>query len=245
MKRCLSSFILVLLLFILTPNMTGATTGQPVQGLLVPVEEAITYAKAGKTTEAEQELSELHEKWEEVEEQIEESSPEAYEKIESAMAKAEALAQSEDAEKLSEALEALEGTLRSYGTDGSDSFRNAPGAKALLGYAHELEEAKESVESGEWNSAKQEYEEFHEGWEGVEDSVRESDAEAYEAIETNMGLAQASLDAGSDAEKAEKNLEKLIESIDGYAKADEEPAPSTKAPGAKALLGFAHELEEA
>ncbi|WLR46485.1 FTR1 family protein [Halobacillus litoralis] len=245
MKRCLSSFILVLLLFILTPNVTGATTSQPVQGLLVPVEEAMTYAKAGQTTEAEQELSEFHEKWEEVEEQIEESSPEDYEKIESAMVKAEALAQSENAEKLSEALEALEGTLRSYGTEESESFRNAPGAKALLGYAHELEEAKESVESGEWKLAKQEYEEFHEGWEGVEDSVRETDAEAYEAIETNMSLAQASLDAGSDPEKAEKNLEKLIESIDGYAKVDEEPASTTKAPGAKALLGYAHELEEA
>ncbi|MCA1010689.1 FTR1 family protein [Halobacillus halophilus] len=245
MKRCLSSFILVLLLFILTPNVTGATASQPVQGLLVPVEEAISYAEAGKTSEAQQELSELHEQWEEVEEQIEESSPEAYEKIESAMAKAEAQAQSGNAEKLSEALESLEGTLKSYGTEESDDSQNAPGAKALLGYAHELEEAKESVESGEWESAKEEYEEFHEGWEGVEDSVRDTDAEAYEAIETNMGLAQASLDAGSDVEKAEKNLENLIEAIEGYAKAEEEPAPSAQAPGAKALLGYAHELEGA
>ena len=88
--------------------------------------------------------------------------------------------------------------------------------------------------------------EFHEGWEGVEDSVRESDAEAYEAIETNMGLAQASLDAGSDAEKAEKNLEKLIESIRAYAEGEEsEAAVDPEQKGISTLVSILGEVQTA
>ncbi|HEX7065909.1 MAG TPA: FTR1 family protein [Bacillales bacterium] len=193
--------------------------------LLTITEQAVHEAEEGEIAEVKEKLEAFHEKWEAVEGEIREEAPKAYEAIEASYAKANALVNSGDpkAAEVEEAVEALEASVEAYvGGEAAASEEGAiPGSKVLLGLSGELVEAKELIGEGNWKEAKAEYGEFHEGWEAVEGSVRSANMEAYERIEMSMGLVSAALNAEPpQAEKAKESLEKLIASIEKYAKGE-------------------------
>ncbi|HET7615435.1 MAG TPA: FTR1 family protein, partial [Bacillales bacterium] len=172
-----------------------------------------------------QDLDAFHEEWESVEDSVKDKSPSAYQSIESAYSTAVAAvsADNPDADEVKDAVRALEGSVERYidGVSETTASSNRPGAKTLLSLTHELDEVGEYAESNQWTKAREEFDAFHEGWEGIEDGIRSADHEAYEHIETNMGMLTAELNSDSPkAAKVEQTLEKLNHSIDQYADGD-------------------------
>ncbi|HET7521736.1 MAG TPA: FTR1 family protein [Bacillales bacterium] len=214
---------------------------------LVPiVEQAVAEAEEGEISEVAGKLEVFHENWEEVEGQIREEAPKSYEEIEAAYARAEALVNSSDPKpaEVKEAVEALEEAVEGYAAGGTEtSQEETPGAKALLGLAYELKEAQELIGEGNWGEAAEEYEEFHAGWERIEDSIRSANIEAYERIESAMGLVSAALHADPPkAEQATESLGKLIESIEQYANGEVSGTEGTEGRNIGTLV---HILDEA
>ncbi|HEU5139561.1 MAG TPA: FTR1 family protein [Bacillales bacterium] len=208
-----------LVLFFVQP-VSAADEDDGSSQLLTITEQAVHEAEEGEIAEVKEKLEAFHEKWEAVEGEIREEAPEAYEAIEAAYAKASALVNSGDPEaaEVEEAVEALEEAVEGYTAGAEMSKDGAPGSKVLLGLSGELLEAKELISEENWEEAKAEYGEFHEGWEAVEGSVRSANMDAYEQIETNMGLVSAALNAEPpQAEEAKESLGKLIASIEEYA----------------------------
>ncbi|HET7629672.1 MAG TPA: FTR1 family protein [Bacillales bacterium] len=195
-------------------------------GLTHELDEVAEYAESGKWDEAVEEYEAFHEGWETVEADIRAADHEAYEQIETKMSllKAGLYGDSRDGEQVETAVHELKEAINAYADEGTKA---RPGAQALLSLTHELDEVGEYAEAGNWDEARAEYEAFHEGWEGVEDGIREADHEAYEEIETNMSLLAAQLNSENpSAEKVEQAAEALIASIEEYAEgAETESAP--------------------
>ncbi|MFD2616082.1 FTR1 family iron permease [Terrilactibacillus laevilacticus] len=185
------------------------------------VEQGVHEAEEGEISKATALLNRFHERWETVEGKIRQEAPESYKQIETSYAKANALATSTnpDPKQVERALEELGHAVGGYADGASEaSNERAPGASMLLGLSGELDEAKEYAGRGQWNKAKEEYGAFHEGWKSVEDSVRSSDIEAYEQIETKMGLVSAALNANPpEADQVKENIDGLGEAIEQYA----------------------------
>lgn len=185
------------------------------------VEQAVHHADGHNLQATRKDLHAFHQKWKAVEDQIHQNAPQSYQAIESAYAKAEALlaSQNPDVSKIELAVEHLEKTVEGYLSGQTKAAKGTlqPGAKALSGYTHDLQKAREYAGEQKWAKAKKEFSDFHKGWASIEDSIRSANKHAYEQIETNMGLVSAALNAQPPkAETAKDNLAKLIASVQQY-----------------------------
>ncbi|HET7580311.1 MAG TPA: FTR1 family protein [Bacillales bacterium] len=195
------------------------------------VEQAAKHAEGNNLQAVRQDLDAFHEKWEAVEDQIHEKAPQSYEAIESAYAKASALVSTNnpDPKTVEAAVENLEKAVEGYASGNTQPSKESAvsGAKALSGYVHDLKEARESAGEHNWAKAQKEYDEFHEGWKSVEDSIRSANPSAYEQIETNMGLVSAALNANPPkADKVKDSLGKLIQSVQKYRNGEGSTTPA-------------------
>jgi hypothetical protein len=79
-----------------------------------------------------------------------------------------------------------------------------------------LDESVEALQKNDVAKAKQEYEEFDEGWERVEDGVRAQSTDLYRKIEDAMGEVKGTLvtPATPDTAKATDALKKLKKTVE-------------------------------
>ncbi|WP_430786355.1 FTR1 family iron permease [Virgibacillus flavescens] len=243
-KISFMAMLLSLFSFYLVQPALAAESNHVQQKLLPIVEKAEELAAEGRIDKVRIAISEFHELWEQVEHSIEENAPHTYEEIEAAMAKAEGLIQSNnpDSEQVGKAITKLEAAIA--GSEQKKATSNVPGATALLGLSRELEEAIELVDHGEWDHAIEEYEEFHSGWESVEDTIQSTSPESYKGIETTMGLVNASLEASSNPEKAKQYLSALLDSIKDFANKNTATSSPAKNSGEKNIETLVNLLEE-
>jgi hypothetical protein len=105
---------------------------------------------------------------------------------------------------------------------GSPEDHKAPMDEVLAGLPS-IEEAGQAAataaEDGDFETALAEYEELHEVWEEVEGTIKDTDPDAYEAIETANGL----IKDGAENEKADRvrqGAEDLAAEIDAFIEAN-------------------------
>jgi hypothetical protein len=108
-------------------------------------------------------------------------------------------------------------------------------AEGLKGVLHAAEEAAEYTGTDK-AKAQKEWDEAHESWEGIEDTIRDNDKNAYIEFEDALEALGAAAKAG-DAKKAEAASDALAKASEAYlAKfpADAKPAPAPEAKPAPA-----------
>lgn len=83
---------------------------------------------------------------------------------------------------------------------------------------HYLAEATEASKSGDFEKAKEEYDEFHNKWKSVEEEFKNKSKEKYERIEGGMEAVKTNLLNVStpDQDKAIASFEKLSQALDAY-----------------------------
>jgi hypothetical protein len=91
-------------------------------------------------------------------------------------------------------------------------------AEVLAGLPEILEHgdaAASAGASGDYTSAEQHYEELHEVWEGIEGTIKDTDLEAYEAIETAQGLIKDGA-THDNAERIQQGADDQREAVEAF-----------------------------
>jgi hypothetical protein len=102
-------------------------------------------------------------------------------------------------------------------------------AEVLAGLPEIVEQgdaAAAAAASGDYTSAKQHYEELHEVWEGIEGTIKDTDLEAYEAIETAQGLIKDGA-THSNAERVQQGADDQRAAVDAFVAAHSDGAAAT------------------
>ena len=105
-------------------------------------------------------------------------------------------------------------------------------AEQLSKLARHLDAALSRLESSDLHGAQTAYKRFEDGWEKIEDGIREKSKTHYRAIEDAMGEASYLLNAEPfDSGKAKSAIKKLRERANSFIKGETAPATQTPAPG--------------
>lgn len=100
----------------------------------------------------------------------------------------------------------------------SPEDHKAPMDEVLTGLREISEEgtvARQAAEEGDFEAALVAYEELHEVWEEVEGTVKDTDLDAYEAIETAQGLIKDGAE-NDNAERVAQGAEAQASAIDAF-----------------------------
>src|SRR2546423_7495640 len=121
-------------------------------------------------------------------------------------------------------------------SDAADANPDAAAvAQGLKGVLHAAEEVAEYAGKDK-AKAQKEWDEAHETWEGIENTVRANDKDAYIEFEDALDALKAAAQAG-DAKKAEQASGALAKASQAYLakfRADAKPAPAPEATPARA-----------
>lgn len=82
------------------------------------------------------------------------------------------------------------------------------------------DEAATAAASGDFEAALASYDELHEIWEEVEGTIKDTDADAYEAIETAQGLIKDGAE-NEDADRVAQGAEAQAEAVDAFVAANQ------------------------
>jgi hypothetical protein len=84
--------------------------------------------------------------------------------------------------------------------------------------------------SGDFATASREYDELHEGWEAIEGTIKDSDLDTYEAMETAQGLIKDGADH-KNAERVQQGADDQSEAAQAFIAAHSQQSPTTVADG--------------
>jgi hypothetical protein len=104
-------------------------------------------------------------------------------------------------------------------------------AEVLAGLPQVVEHgdaAASAAATGDYTKALSEYEELHEIWEGIEGTVKDTDRDAYEAMETAQGLIKDGAQ-NDNAERIQQGADDQREAVDAFVAAHGSAATSTSA----------------
>jgi ABC-type glycerol-3-phosphate transport system substrate-binding protein len=105
---------------------------------------------------------------------------------------------------------------------GSPEEHKAPMEEVLAGLStiqQAGEAAATAAEDGDFETALAEYEELHEVWEEVEGTIKDTDPDAYEAIETANGLIKDGAE-NENADRVRQGADDLAAEIDAFVEAN-------------------------
>jgi hypothetical protein len=104
-------------------------------------------------------------------------------------------------------------------------------AEVLAGLPAILEHADAAASagaSGDYTTAEHEYEELHEVWEGIEGTIKDTDLDAYEAIETAQGLIKDGA-THDNAERIQQGADDQRAAVEAFTTAHAADATTTTA----------------
>lgn len=90
--------------------------------------------------------------------------------------------------------------------------------------------AAAAANSGDFTTAGTEYDELHEGWEAIEGTIKDTDIDTYEAMETAQGLIKDGADH-KNAERVQQGADDQADAAGAFAAAHSEQSPTTVADG--------------
>lgn len=142
---------------------------------------------------------ELHEAWEEIEDGVRAADPAGYVALESTLdaLKDAVNAEQPDAASVETAFAAVEHTALEVAETLVTPALPASGgaADALRTFALYAEASEQTVATSSPEQLRAAYDELHEAWEAIEDSVRDADAAGYVALETTLDALEEAVNA--------------------------------------------------
>lgn len=209
--------ILLFLVFTLPALAEEPGLADQMRSLALAAREGAEAAEHNNTSLMQHEYDEIHEAWERVEDEVRAQSSTGYVQLEGALAavKSALLAQPLDPAAVETAYlhlqaEATEIAAEMSGGAASPILAEATPAEMLKS----LDEAYEEVEQGRPQSAAERIEQIVLAWPAVEGAVAAKSAEAYTAIEVDLGRAITALEAQpADLAAAEAAIERLRDNL--------------------------------
>lgn len=213
--------ILLVLVFTVPALAQEPELADRVGSLALAAHEGAEAAERNNTSLMQHEYDEIHEAWERFEDEVRAQSPTGYVQLEGAMAAVKSALGTQPLDPA--AVETAYLHLQEEATEIAAEM-SGPVSKASSGEAtpaellKSLNEAYEEVEQGQTQEAAEQMKQIIRAWPAVEGAVAARDAEAYTAIEVDLGQAITALEAQpADLAAAEAAIERLRDNLAPFA----------------------------
>lgn len=214
--------ILLFLAFTLPALAEEPGLADQMRSLALAAREGAEAAEHNNTNLMQHEYDEIHEAWERVEDEVRAQSPTGYVQLEGALAavKSALLAQPLDPAAVGTAYLHLQAETAEIAAEMSGGAASEPilAGATPAELLKSLDEAYEEVEQGRTQAAAERMEQIILAWPAVEGAVAAKNAEAYTAIEVDLGRAITALESQpADLAAAEAAIERLRDNLAPFA----------------------------